>query len=328
MLPKISILIPVYNVEKYIERCLRSVAEQTYEGEMECIIVDDCGTDGSMTLAKKFVSEYSGAIDFCITRHEKNRGSAAARNTLIDAATSDFVVWVDADDVLCNNAVELMTERQKDEDADMVFSDYYIETENGQERKERNINENKEKFLLDILGFKNRQHYLWGMMTRTSLYKDNNIYCKEGVNIGEDFLVLSQLLYYAKKIAKVDKPLYIYNRLNEDSYTHVYTEDNGKQDLETFDVLREAFMDKKGKYIGAIDCGEAIYLHTCLSNHEETIGADLKKEMIRRFNNLSSYSKRNISPIIRFFIKYGMFRMWNFYKACSNIKYELYEKIK
>ena len=70
----VSIIIPIYNVALYIEDCLKSVMRQTYQGEMECLLVDDCGTDDSMAIAERMVGEYEGPIRFKVIRHERNRG--------------------------------------------------------------------------------------------------------------------------------------------------------------------------------------------------------------------------------------------------------------
>lgn len=81
----VSIIIPVNNVSDYVEECLQSVAAQTYTA-IECIIVDDCGTDDSMQKVESFITNYQGPITFKILHHEHNRGLSAARNTGIDAA--------------------------------------------------------------------------------------------------------------------------------------------------------------------------------------------------------------------------------------------------
>ena len=77
----ISIIIPIYNVEPYIASCLHSVMAQTYTGSIECILVDDCGQDDSIGVAKKVIANYQGPIRFHILHHEHNRGLSAARNT-------------------------------------------------------------------------------------------------------------------------------------------------------------------------------------------------------------------------------------------------------
>ena len=106
MLPKISIIIPIYNVEPYIEDCLQSVMRQTYRGMMECILVDDCGTDNSMKVAEQLIKIYNGPIDFKVLHHEHNRGLSAARNTGIDAACGDYVYFLDSDDWISDDCFE------------------------------------------------------------------------------------------------------------------------------------------------------------------------------------------------------------------------------
>lgn len=103
---KVSIIIPVYKVEKYIERCLRSVMAQTYDGPVECILVDDCTPDRSMEIAAKTLSAYSGNIDFKIVRHDRNRGLSAARNTGIREATGEYLYFLDSDDEITPDAME------------------------------------------------------------------------------------------------------------------------------------------------------------------------------------------------------------------------------
>lgn len=96
----ISIIVPVYNVSPYIARCLQSVIDQTFTGEMECIIVDDCSQDDSIELAQQVIDRYQGDIQFRIVKHDHNRGLSAARNTGIDASQGDYLFFLDSDDWL------------------------------------------------------------------------------------------------------------------------------------------------------------------------------------------------------------------------------------
>lgn len=106
MLPKVSIVIPVYNVEPYIEECLQSVMRQSYRGEIECILIDDCGTDNSMGIAVQLIEEYNGPIDIKVMHHEHNQGLSAARNTGIDAACGDYIYFLDSDDWISDDCIE------------------------------------------------------------------------------------------------------------------------------------------------------------------------------------------------------------------------------
>ena len=92
---KISIVVPVYNVAPYVADCFYSIARQTWQGPLECIFVDDCGTDDSMSIVEHCIDDYSGPIDFRIVRHVHNRGLSAARNSGISAATGDYVYFLD-----------------------------------------------------------------------------------------------------------------------------------------------------------------------------------------------------------------------------------------
>lgn len=105
---KISIIIPVYNVAQYIEECLNSVIAQTYTGDLECLIVDDCGIDDSIAIAERIIQGYQGNIEFQVLHHEHNRGLSAARNTGIMASTGDYVYFLDSDDSINPKCMELM----------------------------------------------------------------------------------------------------------------------------------------------------------------------------------------------------------------------------
>ena len=101
-----SIIIPIYNVEPYILECLQSVANQTIEDKLECILVDDCGTDNSVSVAEEFLKTYSGAIHFELLHHQKNGGLSAARNTGVRASHGEYLYFLDSDDTIiprCSN---------------------------------------------------------------------------------------------------------------------------------------------------------------------------------------------------------------------------------
>lgn len=131
-LPKISIIIPVYNVEPYIAECLQSVMRQTYTGEIECVLVDDCGTDKSIEVAEQIIEDYNIAnqkskiknpISFRILHHDHNRGLSAARNTGTDAATGDYIYYLDSDDYINDDCIEVLTQPLQEYDYDMVIGD-------------------------------------------------------------------------------------------------------------------------------------------------------------------------------------------------------------
>ena len=123
-LPKISIIIPVYNVAEYIAECIQSVMRQTYKGAIECILVDDCSPDDSIAIAERLIKEYSGSISFRILHHDRNRGLSAARNTGLDASTGDYVYFLDSDDYITDDCIALLSAPLQESDHDMIIGNY------------------------------------------------------------------------------------------------------------------------------------------------------------------------------------------------------------
>lgn len=111
---KVSIIIPIYNVSAYVERCISSVMSQTY-GNIQCIIVDDATQDDSIILCERMISDYDGPIHFQIIHHNYNRGLSAARNTGIDAATGDYYFFLDSDDEITKDCIEKLVKPVMDD---------------------------------------------------------------------------------------------------------------------------------------------------------------------------------------------------------------------
>ena len=104
-----SIIIPIYQVENYIERCISSVMRQTYShSAIECILVDDCGTDNSILLAQKCIDNYKGEIQFHIIHNEQNCGLSVSRNNGMKVATGDYIFFLDSDDYITDDCIEKM----------------------------------------------------------------------------------------------------------------------------------------------------------------------------------------------------------------------------
>ena len=123
----ISIIIPIYNVESYIEDCLKCVASQTCltQGvQVECILVDDCGKDQSIAICEKFIENYKGHLTFKLLHHEHNRGLSAARNTGMEVAQGEYVYFLDSDDKITPDCLEKLYAKALDTDADVTFGSY------------------------------------------------------------------------------------------------------------------------------------------------------------------------------------------------------------
>lgn len=124
---KLSIIIPIYNVEKYIQRCLESIMTQEKSAfEIECILVNDSTQDNSMTIVRSMLDEYKGNISFTILKHEHNNGLSEARNTGIRNATGDFIMFIDSDDYLMPDSLSyMMHAKAQYPDVDIIIGNVY-----------------------------------------------------------------------------------------------------------------------------------------------------------------------------------------------------------
>lgn len=219
---KVSILVPVYNAEKYIERCAVSLFGQTY-GDIEFVFVNDCSTDKSIDILKSVAKRYParcGSVK--IVSHEANRGVAAARNTLLDNATGEYLLWVDADDFINTYAVETLVRKAENMGADIVCFGTVVISALGTTKLPLQVEYSSEKLIVSLLA--NRiPTALWGKLMKRSLLIDNHIAFIDGLNLGEDLLVLVKAAYFAKIIANDDTALYYYDKTNDQSITHVFS---------------------------------------------------------------------------------------------------------
>ncbi|MBE6229432.1 MAG: glycosyltransferase family 2 protein [Bacteroidales bacterium] len=205
----VSIIVPIYGVEAYIEKCVISLMEQTYS-DIEYIFVDDCTKDNSIKILETTLEKYPlRSSKTNIIRHEANKGLSAARNSGLLHSTGDYIVHVDSDDYIENDFIEQCVDKIIKTDADIVFTDRHFVYANI-------IKESHLCTYYDIREWRNAllsgrfPHAVWGCLIRKSLYTENNILSIEGLHQGEDFAVMCRLAYYVKKIDIVRKPLYNY----------------------------------------------------------------------------------------------------------------------
>lgn len=123
---RVSIVVPVYNVSLYVERCVRSVMAQTYP-VLECILVDDASPDDSIAKCEKLIAAYDGAIGFVVLHHDRNRGLSAARNTGTSAARGEYIFYLDSDDELTPDCIEkLAGPVERDPSLEMVAASHRV----------------------------------------------------------------------------------------------------------------------------------------------------------------------------------------------------------
>ena len=216
----VSIIIPTYNVASYIKECLESVASQTYHGSMECIVVDDCGTDESIPFAQEFIDSYHGDIEFRILHREKNGGLSAARNSGLDEAKGDFVFLLDSDDYITPHAIEqlVMTAKAYPEaqfvQGGIVNSKKHVIFD--AEECELGVCAESKKDIYASLVFGKLPVSSWNKLFKRDFLQSNDIRFYEGV-IHEDVDFIYKVARYVSAIAICSATTYVYREQREGS---------------------------------------------------------------------------------------------------------------
>lgn len=210
MNPIISILVPVYNVEPYIERCLTSILTQTMQDGIELIIVDDCTPDNSIDIAEKVICNTPSHISCRVIRHDTNQGLAATRQTGIRNAIGTYITFVDSDDYISSDYIEsLYSYAVAHADCDIVIGDHYRVSNDG---KCELCPSTHTANYSDFISMKGKT-CVWGNLYKRNLFTIPTTW-KNGLNYGEDYLMTIQLMYFSKKVAYINKGIYFYNTSN------------------------------------------------------------------------------------------------------------------
>ena len=215
---KVSILVPIYNVENYIGKCLDSIFTQTY-ANVTYVFVDDCSTDNSLQVLKSKLAEYSISSDnYTIICHSENKGIAQTRIDLLREAMGDYVQFIDSDDWIDKDMVEKMVEATYNGKIDIVGCDYYIIYNDGTTRCiNENYSDNPYDNMQKCINY-DIATTLWKLFIRKSLF--NNFDIDKTINIGEDYIMSIMLYYYANSFASLKSPLYHYVHANNNRLSY------------------------------------------------------------------------------------------------------------
>ena len=222
-MPSVSVIIPVYKVERFIVRCVKSLMEQTLQ-DVEFIFVDDASPDGSIALLKDTLAEYpERASQTVILTHEANKGLPAARNTGLAKASGEYIYHCDSDDWVECDMLEKMYNAAKENDADIVYCDFYISFE----KNERYMSNPGYKTADELLkrGFLGgmAKYNVWNKLVRRSIYADNGITFPEGHNMGEDMTII-MLAACSERVKYIPEAYYHYVKLNTGAYSNTVSE--------------------------------------------------------------------------------------------------------
>ena len=233
---KVSIIIPVYNASAFVKECLDSVMAQTMTDGVECILIDDCSIDNTLEEIQSIINvNANGNVNISLLRQERNQGPSAARNRGLREAQGEYVFFLDADDTITPDCIELLYGLAKQHDADYVQGKYQSsclhegwEVQKVQEVQDASLVQKRElpSALSDrreikrlLLNHNKIQFTPHNRLVRRQMIIDNGLFFNEEIRVREDFLWMTFVAKYVKKFASCDKPTY--NRgYNEDSLTN------------------------------------------------------------------------------------------------------------
>ena len=235
----VSVIVPMFNMEKYIERCAKSLFEQTYKN-IEFIFVDDHSHDNTLALLKQVIELYRMTDRVKLFVQPQNVGLALNRWRGVEMASGDYVIPVDSDDYVASDYIEKLVLQADKDNADVVICDYWYDY--GHSKRLCHINPPLDaKTCLKKLLVGEMHNGVWNKLVRRSLYTDNGVHVLPGVNMFEDKILMTQLFFYARRVSYVSKPLYYYNRSNVNSITLQAKSKLIPQAVEVVAFLRDFF---------------------------------------------------------------------------------------
>lgn len=232
-MPEVSIIIPVYNVEQYIERCARSLFEQT-ETDLEFIFVNDCTPDSSMQILNDVIKDYPSRKNHIkILENEKNLGVAETRFKGIMEASGEYIIHCDSDDWVDRDMYRILYEKAKAENLDIVWCDFYRTDGITNKYDKQNTLQEKSYVLKNILIAK-KMGSLCNHLVKHSLLLEHQ-YIEPISSFMEDVVLLVQYFYYSNKIGYVNQPLYYYYE-NIESISNSDTKDKTLNQVAQMDI--------------------------------------------------------------------------------------------
>ena len=261
MQPAISVIVPVYKAEKYIQRCVESIISQTFTN-FELILVNDGSPDNSGLIC----DEYSRKDPRIKVIHKENGGVASARQCGIDNASGEYTIHADPDDWMEPEELELLYKKACEKNADIVISDFWVDVEKEKSiYRHQAIYSESANIVLDQLLMHHLHGGLWNKLIRTSCYRNYGIGFVEGLNYCEDYLVCVKILMNNVKVAYIGKAFYHYDNItNDNSITRKYTIGTFKQRLFFIEELGKTL---KGSHKAGLLKNRASVAKECLSHN-------------------------------------------------------------
>ena len=215
---RISLIVPIYGVEKYIAKFAESALDQTYQ-DLQFIFVNDGTKDRSMEILRELISSrYTHLQSRIVIVDKENGGLPSARKAGLDVAEGEYVLFADSDDWMETDAAEKVMAKADETDADIIYFDLIKEYGNRTSyKRERNYTgATKDDFIVNMFNYKSFGYTVTKCFKR-KLYTENVIYFPK-LGMHEDIYLMSQIIFYAKSLAHIPEALYHYRKDNPDSF--------------------------------------------------------------------------------------------------------------
>ena len=279
---KISIIVPVYNGEKYFAECIQSILDQSF-ADIEIIVINDGSTDGSLSLIERYAQNDSRIVVI----NQKNKGVSAARNAGLSKARGDYIMFVDADDYIARkDALELLIDFAKENGNPDVVCFRRVGDTRG--RKAPSGYSKLNDSIIGRMIVDETINTLWDKLYKKSIIKENSIKFPVGIRMAEDLLFNVQYFCEAKTIGFFDEELYYYREDNQESATKKYMP-NKYDDLMYVNRKMSEIIDNRSKAIGnalsyiriknVLSCARDLHNEACALSEAD------KKKLARQYKS-------------------------------------------
>lgn len=277
----ISVIVPVYNVEKYLDNCIESIINQTYS-DLEIILVDDGSSDNS----SKICDDWSEKDNRIIVLHQENQGVSSARNNGLRLAKGEYIGFVDSDDYIESKMYEILLNKLLEDNSDISVCSSYVVDKNGVVKTDTSLGNQQysQEEAVKLISYK-MNNSLWNKLFKAELIK--NCRFDENHTFGEDHLILLQILKNVNKVSFTNHSLYYYVQrensitgmsFNKKSFDQVFMKDT------MFEFVKENF-----PYVSCF------YRKLCFTSREnlcrKIIMSNLEKEYLEELKSYLDYFK-------------------------------------
>lgn len=288
-MPKISAIVPVYNASKYLSRCIESVLCQSF-CDFELILINDGSTDQS----EKIIMGYAQKDSRIIYKKQKNMGVSNARNTGIYLSKSSFITFLDSDDCLLPEALNVLYSYAVKYDADICVATAVFASNNISNNTSCHHTEYNNRSAIEYYGQLNNYQFRapWAKLFKRGLFA--NMMFPESLSNGEDFYLIHKLMYIANRIININEPVYWYNDTNTSSVTNRTFNEKKMDDLYAYesllDFLKEkSFMNLHKKFFEEYLLKIAFY---CENIKKQNVDYSASKRIRKKFRNaIKKYGK-------------------------------------